>query len=68
VEAPALDVWKLELVRLMAGIPIVGFFCNKSGRLVAPEAAISTEFNICNGDGDSAAGDAMRGAVISGLF
>ncbi|MCP2012400.1 hypothetical protein L1274_006164 [Duganella sp. HSC-15S17] len=65
METPTLEVWKLELARLMVGVPIVGFFCNKSCRLVAPDAAISTEFNICNGDGDSAAGEAIREPVIS---
>src|SRR5450830_478441 len=67
VATPTLAVWKFELVRLMDGVPRVGFFNSNSCKLVAPDAAMSAEVRICSGDGDTAFGDARREPVTCTL-
>src|SRR5471032_1753838 len=64
VDTPALEVTKFELVRLSVGVPMVGFFCSKSCKLVAPDAAISALDSTCKGDGESAPGEEIREPVI----
>ena len=65
VATPTLAVWKAELVRLIAGLPMVGLFSSTCCRLVAPDAAMSAADRTCSGDGESAFGERMREPVTS---
>ena len=65
VATAALAVEKFEFVRLMVGVPIVGFLSSNSCTLVAPEAAMSSAVSTCTGVGESAFNDLMREPVTS---
>ena len=62
---PALELEKLELVRLIEGVPISGICNKRSCKLVTPEAAISCELMTVIGDGESAEAERIRDPVTS---
>jgi hypothetical protein len=65
VATPALEVRKLELVRLYVGVPSDGIFSSSSWILATPDLAMSSAVSTCTGADDCAPMDRMREPVIS---